>query len=602
MTSLRIGPGLSLPPEAVTQTFGIIAKRGVGKTYTALVMAEEMLEAGLTVIIADPVGVCWGLRSGADGKTPGYPILILGGEHGDVPLEATAGEVVADFLITERQSAVLDLSLFRKGEQVRFMADFSERLYHRNREALHLILDEADAFAPQKPMHGQERMLGAIEDLVRRGRARGIGVTLVTQRAAVLNKDVLTQVEVLVALRTIAPQDRDAIDAWIRVHGTPDERARLMESLPSLPIGEAWFWSPGWLDIFKRIKVRERRTFDSSATPKVGRKVVKPKRLAAIDISKLQRRMAETIERAASTDPKALRVKVDNLTKDNLLLRKRIQTASEQAEQTAKSKVVEKWMLTEHDRQTLEGMVEHLEDLTSQLKRAVEHASGLREMAGEALDAADRAKAAVERGLQLEKLLARNPTVTQLAQAGVAVHVVPRKPAPFDPEMANMMQGGSANAGLRKGERLMLQVLAQRYPVVVTKAQLATLAHLSVKGGTFGTYFGVLKRRGLLVEEFGGRITITDEGLRICPPPAEPLTRDGTIAMWMRSLRAGERKMLQFLIDAYPGWRTYDEVGEATQIATSGGTFGTYLGVLARNGLVEKQGRSVRASHALMEA
>ena len=70
--------------------------------------------------------------------------------------------------------------------------------------------------------------------------ARGIGVTLVTQRAAVLNKDVLTQAEVLIALHTIAPQDRDAIDAWIWVHGTPEQREELMASLPSLPIGTAW--------------------------------------------------------------------------------------------------------------------------------------------------------------------------------------------------------------------------------------------------------------------------------------------------------------------------------------------------------------------------
>lgn len=597
MTNLRIGIGLTLPAEAVTQTFGIIAKRGVGKTYCALVMVEEMLEAGLTAIVADPVGVCWGLRSGADGKTPGYPILILGGEHGDVPLESTAGEVVADFLITERQSAVLDLSLFRKGEQVRFMADFAERLYHRNREPLHLVLDEADAFAPQKPMHGQERMLGAVEDLVRRGRARGIGVTLVTQRAAVLNKDVLTQVEVLVALRTIAPQDRDAIDAWIRVHGTPDERARLMESLPSLPIGEAWFWSPGWLDIFKRVKVRQRRTFDSSATPKVGRKALKPKRLAEIDISKLKSRMAETIERAAQADPKALRDEVARLKRDNAVLQRKAEIGKPSPPQ-----VVERWMLTEHDRQTLETMTEHLEVLADQLKRGVEQAVGLREIAGDARDAVDKAKAAVERGLRMEKLLASNPTVTQMASAGVNVRIVPRVnpgtaiASAFDREVL------AAASGLRKGERLMLQVLAQRYPVVVTKAQLATLAHLSVKGGTFGTYFGVLKRRGLLAEEFGGRITITDAGLDVCPPPTEPLTREGTIGMWMRSLRLGERKMLQFLIDAYPGWRTYDEVGEATQVTTTGGTFGTYLGVLARNGLVEKQGRSVRASHALMEA
>jgi hypothetical protein len=40
MTSqLRISDELALPAEAVTQTFGILAKRGMGKTYTAAVIS-----------------------------------------------------------------------------------------------------------------------------------------------------------------------------------------------------------------------------------------------------------------------------------------------------------------------------------------------------------------------------------------------------------------------------------------------------------------------------------------------------------------------------------------------------------------------------------
>ena len=81
---------------------------------------------------------------------------------------------------------------------------------------------------------------------------------------------------VLIALRTIAPQDRDAIDAWIKVHDTPAQREELMTSLPSLPIGTAWFWSPGWLDVFRKVQVRKRETFDSSATPTVGVRRSKP--------------------------------------------------------------------------------------------------------------------------------------------------------------------------------------------------------------------------------------------------------------------------------------------------------------------------------------
>lgn len=83
---LSIASNLTLPVEAVTQTFALLAKRGVGKTYTALVMVEEMLKAGLHVVVADPVGVAWGLRASADGKGPGLPIVVLGGDHGDTAI------------------------------------------------------------------------------------------------------------------------------------------------------------------------------------------------------------------------------------------------------------------------------------------------------------------------------------------------------------------------------------------------------------------------------------------------------------------------------------------------------------------------------------
>ena len=55
------------------------------------------------------------------------------------------------------------------------MGDFAEALYQlkaAHREALHLVLDEADLFVPQRPGRGEERMLRAFDDIVRRG-ARG---------------------------------------------------------------------------------------------------------------------------------------------------------------------------------------------------------------------------------------------------------------------------------------------------------------------------------------------------------------------------------------------------------------------------------------------
>src|SRR5690606_28120690 len=76
----------SLPLQVVTEAVGILGRRGSGKTNTAGVIAEGLLEAGQQVIIFDPLDVWWGLKSSASGKAAGYPVVILGGRHADLPL------------------------------------------------------------------------------------------------------------------------------------------------------------------------------------------------------------------------------------------------------------------------------------------------------------------------------------------------------------------------------------------------------------------------------------------------------------------------------------------------------------------------------------
>ena len=312
---LKIARGFSLPPQAVTQTFAIMARRGAGKTTTSGVMVEEMVKAGLPTCVVDPIGVWYGLRSSADGRSPGLPVVILGGEHGDAPLLPTAGAVVAEMLVDNPFPVVLDLSLMSKTKARQFMVDFLETLYHRNRKPLHLVLDEADRWAPQRVPKGGERLLGACEDVVRLGRARGLGVTLISQRPAVVNKDVLSQTEVLIAMQVTSSHDRKALNDWIDEHVTDEERREVIASLPSLQVGTAWVCSPGWLKTLVKIQVRRKETFDSSATPEIGAEAVAPTAFAAIDLDALQEKMAETIERAAETDPKAMRRRIVELSR-----------------------------------------------------------------------------------------------------------------------------------------------------------------------------------------------------------------------------------------------------------------------------------------------
>lgn len=319
---LIVAKGVPLPLEIVTQTIAILAKRRAGKSYTMRKFVEQLLTCVQQIVLVDPKGDQWGIRSSADGKHAGFPIVILGGEHGDAPLEPSAGEVVAKLVVHEHVSVLLDLSFFRKHEVATFMAAFLENIYRLKaqeayRTPMMLVIDEADAIAPQKPQKGEERMLGAAEDIVRRGGQRGIGCALITQRSAVLNKNVLTQAQMLIVLRTIAPQDLAAMKAWIDVHGTVEQGKELMDSLPSLPTGDAWFWSPGWPTaegIFKRAHVLPIETFDSGATPKPGEKPVVPKNLADVDLEALKKQMAATIEKAKQEDPKLLRKEIARLT------------------------------------------------------------------------------------------------------------------------------------------------------------------------------------------------------------------------------------------------------------------------------------------------
>ncbi len=108
-------------------------------------------------------------------------------------------------------------------------------------------------------MRDEAQLLRAWENIVRRGRNRGLGITLITQRSASLSKMVLTQVQTLIAMRTTGPQDISAIREWVKYHQQSEE---ILASLASLKDGEAWVWSPQFLSKTVRVHFRRRETFD----------------------------------------------------------------------------------------------------------------------------------------------------------------------------------------------------------------------------------------------------------------------------------------------------------------------------------------------------
>ncbi len=213
---LTIATDLKLPLEIITETVAFMGKKKSGKTYGASKLCEEMLKVGAQVVVLDPVGNWFNLRLSADGKKEGFKIPVFGGDHGDVPLEAKSGKLIAGIIVEKGISAVLDVSDFSQGERKGFVKDFANelmRLKKRKRSPLHLFLEEARYFAPQKPQKGEEPMLGAVSSIIRKGRNYGIGASLIDQRPASVNKEVLSQVEVLFALQLTHALDRKAIES-----------------------------------------------------------------------------------------------------------------------------------------------------------------------------------------------------------------------------------------------------------------------------------------------------------------------------------------------------------------------------------------------------
>jgi hypothetical protein len=252
---------IHIPLNAATKTFAILAKRGAGKRDTGAVLAEEFFKHHIPFVVFDPIGVWWGLRLARDGKHQGVPVVVFGSEHADIPLERSMGRPIARAIVRDNVSCILSTFGMPKTAQRQLIAEFAEELLAINNVPRHIFLEEAHACVPQRVLGEMGKAFNAVSNVVVMGRNRGIGVTLINQRAATINKDVLTHIDTLLAFRTTAPQDRSALREWVEQHAAAGDCEQCMHSLPSLPTGEGWIWSPEFLGRFERITIRARETF-----------------------------------------------------------------------------------------------------------------------------------------------------------------------------------------------------------------------------------------------------------------------------------------------------------------------------------------------------
>jgi hypothetical protein len=545
----------TFPPAALAQHVAIVGKTGSGKTYAAKGIVEGLLAAGRRVCVLDPTGAWYGLRSSADGKKPGFPIAVFGGMHGDVPITEQSGSALAHILATKNLPSIIDLSELLIGQRHRFVSDFAEALYRENRTPLHLVIDEADEFCPQNPMPETKRMLHHVDRIVRRGRIRGFRVIMITQRPAVLHKNVLTQANTLVAMRLTAPQDRKAIQAWVEGQADVVQGKEVMDSLARLQRGEGWVWSPEY-DVLERTTFPKITTFDSSRAPDENDAIAQPTKLAAVDIDEIRASFVE-IEKEAKS--------LVELKAENAKLKRDLAGAQRDL---ARAKTVSALPL-KHPSAPENNSRNNFPE--SELRKILALAS--------------KALADVDGGPRhLTKSVNLPVTLKSSNESSVARPALP-------------------SAGLSGPEQRILDAIAWMESIGVDTPEqpaVAFLAGYTFGAGGFNNPKGRLNQTGMVEYQPGSRIRLTDAGRAVANAPAAPATTEELHDRVLAKLPGPEQRILRPLLYCYPKAMPKNDLAHAAGYTPGAGGFNNPCGRLRSLGLIEYPHPGMCAARALL--
>lgn len=244
-TSERVG--LAVDP---TEKMGVIGVSGSGKSCAARVIAEGMhLGAMCSVGIIDPVGIWWGLRATPDGTGRALPFWICGGTRADVPIPDPSA--AAEWVVSSAVSVVFDVSTMPLEDMHQWCWVYFKKLMElapHARQQLHTIIEEASLIVPQKSLGTPmgRACKNSVAVYTRVGRNFGYGLTVVAQRAANVEKDVLTQCPNLLLMRLSAGIDRRALQDWVSANSAQVNLEGTLAEAGRLPTGVGFLWAPSW--------------------------------------------------------------------------------------------------------------------------------------------------------------------------------------------------------------------------------------------------------------------------------------------------------------------------------------------------------------------
>jgi hypothetical protein len=249
------GTEVSLPVvELLTGRGFVTGKSGSGKSNSASVIAEKLLDSGFGLLVVDIDGEYYGLKEE-------YEILHAGAdEECDIQITADHAEKLASLALEQNVPIILDVSSYLdESEAEEVLTAVARSLFakeKKQKQPFLMLVEEVHEYIPENGSVGEcGRMLIKIG---KRGRKHGLGICGISQRPADVKKDFITQCDWLLWHRLTWNNDTKVVGRIL-----DNDYADAVEDLAD---GEG-FLMTDWAESIQRVQFFRKQTFDAGATP-----------------------------------------------------------------------------------------------------------------------------------------------------------------------------------------------------------------------------------------------------------------------------------------------------------------------------------------------
>lgn len=564
---LSNGQPLKLDVERLVKSrLALLASSGGGKTWAAFKLLEAT-RGMLPQIIIDPEGEFSVLRRRHD-------YVLAAPKGGDVLAHPSLAEALAKRCMEKNFSLIIDLFEMEERDQHRYVRIFLETIFAMPKSMWRprlLLVDEGHEFAPEAAA-GNSEALPIMKRVSKKGRKRGIGFIVATQRPAEISKAVTSQCGN--KLVGVAYQDVDRKRAASELEFTTKEE---VASLRRLEPGTFYAYGPALgfdikLATIDIPKDRPEEGGHRSARPPAPSANLKGILSTLTELPKEAKEEARTIEELKAK-VKELEKQVLNASKTTHAMGAVVSNVADGELKKLKEQAMKRLEIINQtmDRRRIESIQKAFRDMKADLNKAMDESFAkqkgvkLEPARIEIHDVKERAKLFDK---QLQALAFRNPSLD--------VRV-----ASFQADQAREMKFGAC-------ERAIVGFLAFKPERTWTKIQVAVGTGYSVNSGGFNNAMGKLRSAGAIK---GGSDALQLADDSVCPgtqPEENPLEA------WKKHLGQCERKIWNLLMEFPSQVFTKEEVGEKTGYSANSGGFNNSLGRLNSLALIKRVSGGIR--------